>query len=115
MVMEGRHFENAFSVGGLEISHLDDVGHGFRNINNPHRDEDQGHIHGKGQGRHRAAHEQASGVPHENLGGVVVIAEEGRQSPRQGGGKQRQGHQPPLGRGGGEENHHHKGDAGGLP
>ena len=84
MVVQRRHFEKALAVGGLEVGHLDDVGQGFQNIDNAHQNQNQGHIHREGQGRHRAAHEKASGVSHKDLGRVVVIAEKGRQPARQG-------------------------------
>ena len=83
------------------------------NVDDAHGDQDQGHIERKGQGRHRTAQKQAAGVPHEDLGGVVVIDEEGRQPSRQSRREQSlDAVGAPEDAGYGEERHHHKGDAG---
>ena len=62
----GGHKEDPLAVGGFKICHLDDVGKGLGNVDDPHEDEDQGHIVGEGQATHRAAQKKRTGVPRIN-------------------------------------------------
>ena len=80
MVVQGRHTENPLAVGELEIAHLNDIAHGFGDIDDPHQHQDQRNIQGKRHSAHRAPQEQGSGVPHEHLGGVEVIHQEAQQT-----------------------------------
>ena len=48
----------------------------------------RGDIQGKGQAAHHTAQEQGAGVPHEHLGGMEVIDQEGGQTAGHGGGRE---------------------------
>ena len=116
MVVQGGHLEEPLAVGQLEVTHLDNIGQRLQNVDDAYGDQHQGHIEHKGQGCHCAAQKQAAGVPHEHLGRVVVIDEEGCQPSRHSRREQSlDAVGAPEDAGYGEERHHHKGDAGSQP
>ncbi|CAN4025041.1 Large polyvalent protein associated domain-containing protein, partial [Dysosmobacter welbionis] len=116
VVVQGGHLEEPLAVGQLEVTHLDNIGQRLQNVDDAYGDQHQGHIEHKGQGCHCAAQKQAAGVPHEHLGRVVVIDEEGCQPSRHSRREQSlDAVGAPEDAGYGEERHHHKGDAGSQP
>ena len=114
MVVQRSHFEKPLAMGGLEVGHLNDIGHRLGDVDDPHRDQDQRCAEGKAQGRHRAAQEQAARVAHKDLGRMVVVDKERRQPA--GHRRREQGLGPlalPQKSGHGKKYHHHKGHASG--
>ena len=113
MVVEGRHAEEPLAAGLFEVYDLDNIGQNLQDVDESHNRDHQRQVQGEGQAAHRAPQEQGAGVPHEHLGRMEVIDEEGRQSPRQGG-----GHDDQVGAAipGGHRhiaNHHRDGHSGG--
>ena len=89
-MVQRSHAEDPLAVGELEISHLQDIGQGLRNVDDAHRDQDQGDIQGERQPAHRSPQKQRAGVPHKDLGRIKIIDQEGAQPSKQGGGKDAQ-------------------------
>ena len=112
MVVKGGHLEDALAVGGFEVDDLDDVREGLGDVDDAHQDEDQGHVEGEGQAAHGDAQEEGAGVAHKDLGGVVVIEEEGAQAAEEGAAEDPQVVDAPVPGHSGEEGGHGQGDAG---
>ena len=81
--MDGGHLEDPPAVGQLKVYNLYNIGQSFHNVDDPHQQEDQGHVGGEGHPRHRAPQKEGAGVPHEHLGRVGVEEQEGQQPPQQ--------------------------------
>src|ERR1017187_5021513 len=84
VMVDGRHFENAFAVAQLIAAHLKDDGNGFQNEDAADEEQQDFLLDEHGNHGHGAAEAQRTDVAHEDFGGMRVVPQEADASPGHG-------------------------------
>src|ERR1035441_1200019 len=84
VMVDGRHFENAFAVAQLVAAHLKDDGNSFQNENSADEQQQDFLLDEHGNHGHGAAEAQRTDVAHEDVGGMRVVPEEADAGPGHG-------------------------------